>query len=361
LAGPLDRSSAFPVGRGVPPRPALEAAPPRANTYLALQRVWQEGCAAVADPTSCRADALLAVLQYKLAGNRFSPDRGGPGEAFAEALSGTWWPGGLAVPDGDVPNRVPLSAPLDPEVPLSEAEATALTTIGREYEPFEPRPPHAVWQAPVDSGHGLIQGLAQFVAGADIQRLDSFLWQQDAPTTEVEGACAVTTVDLAEQRQEIRIDCPAAKGLGLQGYVQLKDDAVLGGALGRLQIDGHALTNLRVSGGSFDGTGGQGRLVLDLEERAFGLHARLPDGNAIRSLTLDWDQAAGRAAAVVADDFQIVRDAVAAMREQGSDALSAAPLRRAAVMPALFASLGAPPITWCCLEDTAMPAAALEP
>jgi hypothetical protein len=44
-----------------------------------------------------------------------------------------------------------------------------------------------------------------------------------------------------------------------------------------------------------------------------------------------------------------------------SDALATAPMRRAALMPALFAALGAEPIDWCCLDGTAMPAATLEP
>ena len=68
----------------------------------------------------------------------------------------------------------------------------------------------------------------------------------------------------------------------LQGYVQLQGDAVNGGAIARLQVDGQTLTNLAVAGGTYDAS--QGRLVVQLQERAAGLHARLPDGNAIRRL-----------------------------------------------------------------------------
>jgi hypothetical protein len=151
--------------------------------------------------------------------------------------------------------------------------------------------------------------------------------------------------------------------------VQLQGRAVLGGAIGRLRIGDHALTNLKVAGGTFDRAGGHEHLVVQLEERAAGLHARLPDGNAIRALAIGWplggDPAHGVVVATVADDFVMVRDAVARMRQQtlssASDALAAAPMRRAALMPALLAALGADPIDWCCLDDTAMPAAALEP
>ena len=74
----------------------------------------------------------------------------------------------------------------------------------------------------------------------------------------------------------------------LQGYVQLRGRAVLGGAIGRLQIDGQVLTNLKVARGGYMFTRiGPTLLVLELEERAAGLHARLPDGNAIRHLTIE--------------------------------------------------------------------------
>jgi hypothetical protein len=278
------------------------------------------------------------------------------------------WPGGLAIPEADVPNRVPLTAPLDPHVPLSEAEAIRLTTIPRAFEPFEPRPPREVWQVPAspELARRLVEGLAQFVADADIQRLDDFLWQQEAPTRDIEGDCTITTVGLDDERREIRIDCPGSDGFALQGYVQLQGQAVLGGAIRRLQIDGQVLTNLEIGSGEYADAGdGQGRLVLRLEERAAGLHARLPDGNAIRHLMIESDRASGFAVVTVADDFAAVRDAVATMAEHtqsgASDALAAAPMRRAALMPALFAALGADPIDWCCLDDAAMPAATLEP
>ncbi|MEM7024583.1 MAG: hypothetical protein AAF637_18690, partial [Pseudomonadota bacterium] len=96
----------IPVARGVDIPNAYDFATDRANTYAALQRVWQEGCA---DDAGCRANALLAVLRYKLAGNRHpAPDKEGPHKAFVAALRPQWqalWPNGLAVPEGDVPNR----------------------------------------------------------------------------------------------------------------------------------------------------------------------------------------------------------------------------------------------------------------
>ena len=80
---------------------------------------------------------------------------------------------------------------------------------------------------------------------------------------------------------------------------------------------------------------------------------------------IDSNRAPGLAVVTVADDFAAVRDAVATMAERTrsgvSDALAAAPMRRAALMPALLTALGADPIDWCRLDDAAMPPAALEP
>ncbi len=369
LMGLRDSFYGIPVARGVDIPNAIDDATDRANRYATLQRVWQDGCG---QDFSCRADGLLAMLHYRLAGHRhLAPDKDGPGKAFAAALVPRWqalWPGGLALPQGDVPNHIPLTEPLDPKVPLSEAEAIRLSTVERQFEPFEPRPPAEIWRAPesAELGWHLIEGLGQFIARSDVRRLDEILWRSAAGTTEVGSDCSITTVDL-EGIRELRFDCPGP-ALALQGYVQLDGDAVIGGAIRRLRLDGQVLTNLEVAAGTFHAAAGQGRLEVELRERAAGLHARLPDGTAIRTLGLTWfldeEPAHGTAMAVVAADAAVLAAAVAAMRQRAelgrSDAL-AAPFRRAALMPELFAQLGDDPITWCCLDTAGMPAAALEP
>jgi len=372
LSGLRDSFYGIPVARGVDIPNAIDDATDRANSYAALQRVWQDGCALpeAKDAVACRADGLLAALHYKLAGNRHpAVDQEGPASAFAEALSSRWeelWPGGLAVPEGDVPNRAPLAGPLDASIPLSEADAIRLSSVERVFEPFEPRPPSEVWQAPrsAELRRRLAQGLAQFVARSDIQRLDAILWQQDAPITKIEGDCTVAPVDLGGGRSEIRLECADPSSLSLQGYVQLEDGTVAGGTITRLQIGGQVLTNLRVAGGAY--VPAEGQLEIELSERAAGLHARLPDGNAIRQLDVRWTETGqGLVAARIASDAAMLSEAVSAMQQSTlageSDALGPAPLRRAVVMAALFAQLGQEPIDWCCVDDTGMPVAALEP
>ena len=363
------------MARGVDIPNAFDAATDRANSFAALQRIWQEGCELpdAAEAIACRADALLAVLQYKLAGNRHpAPDWDGPGKAFAQALSRQWEVFGRAA-SRSRRGMCPIARRLPRRSTRMCRSARRKRSGSPPFRANSSRSsrarPGEVWDAPEspEQGQQLVEGLAQFIADADIQRLDAFLWQQNTPTTEIEAGCELTTVDLADERREIRLDCPGTEGFALEGYVQLQDDAAIGGAIARLQIDGHVLTNLKIAGGGYMFTRvGPTLLVLQLKERAAGLHARLPDGKAIRSLTIgssDWRNDV--VTATIADDFSMVRDAVATMRQQtadgASDALATAPMRRAALMPALFAALGADPIDWCCLDDTAMPAATLEP
>ena len=154
LAALQDDFYGIPVARGVDIPDAFDAATDRANSFAALQRIWQEGCElpAPADAIACRADALLAVLQYRLAGNRHpAPGRDGPGEAFAAALARSGTRSGRAASrcrTATCPIACRSPQPLDPHVPLSEADAIRLTTIERAFEPFEPRPPREIWHAP---------------------------------------------------------------------------------------------------------------------------------------------------------------------------------------------------------------------
>ena len=370
LASLKDEFYGIPVHRGVDVPDAFDAATDRANELPALQRVWQEGCASPDDPaaaTACRADAVRAILQYRLAGNRFSS-----AEDPVPTLAGPWqrlWPGGLALPDGDLPNRVVLEAPLDARVPLSEAEALRLSTVERRFEPFEPRAPREVWRWPEDAPK-LVAGWSRFLAPSDVQRLDALLWRHQAPTASYEADCRIRRAEL--RITEYRFSCEArpgqARGLALRGYVQLQGGAVVGGGISPLQLSGHSeLANLMVARGELARAGGDVVLALELAERSAGLHARLTDGNALRRLEFAWraadeapDRFAGGATVTVARDFAALEAALAALREQGSDALSDRPLRRAALMPALLAQLGAEPIAWCCLDDAGIPPARLE-
>ncbi len=359
------------VERGIDLPDAFDAATDRANELALLQRVWQEGCAAPEDPkaaSGCRADAARAVLRYRLAGNRLPSS----GEGLVSTLAERWrslWPGGLALPDGDLPNRVVLTAPLDARLPLSEADALRLSTVERRLEPFEPRPPREVWRWP-EHAPRLVAGWARFLAPGDVQRLDALLWRRRAPTVSYRGGCRIRRAELPVTEYRFSCDPPIgeANGLALRGHVRIQDGAVRGGSISPLQLSGYPdLANLAIAGGELVRAGGEVALAVELAERSAGLHARLTDGNAIRRLEFAWraaDEALGRfdgrATATLARDFAPVEAALAALQEQGSEALSDRPLRRAALMAALLEQLGAEPIAWCCLDDAKMPPARLE-
>ena len=213
-------------------------------------------------------------------------------------------------------------------------------------------------------------GWARFLAPGDVQRLDALLWRRRAPTVSYRGGCRIRRAELPVT--EYRFSCDPligeANGLALRGHVRIQDGAVRGGSISPLQLTGHPdLANLAIAGGELVRAGGEVALAVELAERSAGLHARLTDGNAIRRLELAWraaDEALGRfdgrATATLARDFAPVEAALAALQEQGSEALSDRPLRRAALMAALFEQLGAEPIAWCCLDDAKMPPARLE-
>jgi hypothetical protein len=372
LASIGDEFYGIPVRRGVDVPDAFDAATDRANELAALQRIWQEGCAlpdAPAAAGACRASALRAVLRYRLSGNRHVP----ADQSLAPTLGQQWaglWPGGLALPDGDVPNRVVLTAPMDASLPLGEADALRLSSVERRLEPFEPRAPREVWRWPEHQAK-LVAGWSRFLAASDVQRLDALLRERDARARRYHGTCRVRRAEL--RITEYRVSCAAsagqASGLALRGYVQVRDGVVQGGGISPLQLSGHpGLANLDVARGEVERAGGAVVLRLELEERSAGLHARLTDGNAIRALELAWSSGEeadaegfpARAEATVAEDFAAVEAALRALQEQDSDALSARPLRRAALMPALLEQLGAEPLAWCCLDDAGMPPARLE-
>ncbi|HEX5796261.1 MAG TPA: hypothetical protein VFY19_10490, partial [Geminicoccaceae bacterium] len=313
LASVRDMFYGIPVERGVDLPDAFDAATDRANELAPLQRVWQEGCSPgdLAAATACRASVVRAVLRYRLAGNRLPSST----QDLVPALADRWgslWPNGLALPDGDVPNRVVLTAALDARLPLNEADALRLSTVERRLEPFEPRPPREVWRWP-EHAPRLVAGWARFLAPSDLQRLDALLWRRAAPTVSYRGDCRIRRAEL--QVTEYRFACDAlageANGLALRGHVRIQNGAVRDGGISPLQLAGQPdLANLAVVGGTLVRSGGEVMLGVALAERSAGLHARLTDGNAVRRLEFAWraadedaDRFDGRATATLALDF----------------------------------------------------------
>ncbi len=103
------------------------------------------------------------------------------------------------------------------------------------------------------------------------------------------------------------------------------------------------------------------------------MRARLPGGDAVERLDLTWRDSgaaalSGRAELTVLTDFAAAKRAITAMglstAAGKSDALADSPFRRAVLVPALLAQLGAPaasdPGPLCCTDATGMPQASLD-
>ena len=101
-----------PIHRGVDVPNAIDAATDRANLLGVWQLLWRVGCGDGAAGARCRGAALVAALQYRLTDERAFDERSPAWrDEFLPALGRTWsarWPGGIAIPNPDVPNRDPL-------------------------------------------------------------------------------------------------------------------------------------------------------------------------------------------------------------------------------------------------------------
>jgi hypothetical protein len=357
-----------PVRRGVDVPDAIDAATDRANLYAVHQRLWQEACG----DSHCRAAVLGAALQLRLTGDR-AFDEGAPAwrDVFLPAFAAAWrahWPGGLAIPNPDVPNRDPFVIE-----GARTAQGVAASHVAARFEPLAPRPPLEVWTIePPETARRLAAGIAANVAEADARALDARLAARAALERAVarryQAPCEVARAGGTLRFKCVPVDPAAPQSIRIAGRVVLDGARVAGGELGSLVADGNApLEHLDVVGGALDAA--SGRLALQLGTR--GMHARLADGARITGVELRWKPAevarrgtarevAAHVVLTVVDEFAPVRAALAGLAEEPDGALGARPFGRARVLAPLFARLGIPVREWCCEDAAAFPAPAAE-
>jgi len=363
------------VRRGVDIPNAIDAATDRANLLRVWQLLWREACGDGPPGAKCRAAALVAALQYRLTDGRAFDERTPEWrEAFLPAFTREWqarWPGGLAIPNPDIPNRDPL--PADGAPRPTGVPATHVAAI---LEPLAPRPPLEVWTVgEPETARRFVAGLAEFIAAADVRVLDAHLagraGRERPRERRYEAPCEMAWTRGGLRFRCTRLDEAAPDAARLAGRVELAGGRVASGELSALGVSGAAVSqHLEVRSGAIDEAAG--RLRLELASR--GMRARLADGAAIASVELRWDpgqvrarggvrEASGQATATAVDDFAPVRAAIAAMAADTRDGspLSARPFARARVMPALAAKLGIPPRDWCCDDASLLPPAVVEP
>ena len=290
------------IRRGVDLPNAIDDSTDRANLFAVTHRIWRDAC-----DSACRSSALQAALQYRL-----SQEQGfEAGTAFAALLAQRFaaqWPGGLAVPNPDLPNRDPLAF-ADGQPVASQIDVAAA------FEAIAPREPIDVWTGtdPLLASR-FVAGLAQWFSEADVRELDSAL------TRRARGATRQTYTSRCSVNGD-RYQCNGE--VNMSGTHSMIDRMSLGGKeLTRLQLRNGAVTRR-------------------------GTTARLPSGDAIERIELPRRGKSGAAAVTVVDDFAPARDALA------KQDWSQTPLTRASVR----AALGLPAIIACCGPGTATPAA----
>jgi hypothetical protein len=332
----------FPARRGVEVPNAIDDAVHRANMLAVHNLLWRDGCGNTEpDGTHCRATMWLAAWQYRLSGRRgFEADS----DAFREEVVATLarnaasqWPGGLAIPNPEIPNRDPLAFP-------AGAIGLAMTHVPAGLDPLAPRPPLEIWQASDPNlARRFVVELSEQIADADVRSIELRLATGGRTAPEK----FTSSCEVRRSGSELRFQCRAregAPGAALKGGVVLRAGRVESGELASLTLLGDApLLHLDVAGGRFRSGGGESMLSITPSSR--GLRARLPDGRAIGQIDLRWQAGgAGEATVSVTDDLGPLRDAIAAMRaETGSDApLAPRPFSRMRVMTALSARLGMP-------------------
>ncbi len=357
----------------------------RATYFTAYQRAWRDGCAGAGDhaaAVACRRDGLVAALRYRLTA-RYQLDESGDGarQRFGRAVMRGWadrWPDGAAILDSDIPDYDPLErvgygggrSALESGSPeLFVWDPPPALHFNGIFEPLLDRPPREVWRvAPPLAGitveplwiDSVVAGLGDFLAPADISRLDMHLVRNAATSRRIEVPCAITPRDGAVSfRCDNMLD-----GLRLAGRATLAADGTASGILARMRADSAAPGGLTLVNGAFERDGTAWRLRFGLVDSVTGLTARLADGNAVREIEVVW-RAGGSAAAVVtvADDFALLVAAIdrlaAATLSGAGDALTAAPFRRVALLRPIFDDLGMAPVDWCCLDAGHLPPAQL--
>jgi len=380
----------IPVARGVDVPNALDDATERANLLSVYQKLWREGCEDTRNSrrsARCRAALLQALLQYRLS-SEYGFDQTAPTyrENLLALLGQTTkerWPGGLAIPNPDIPNRDPLVGAAD-DPPL--AGAATLAHVPVRFDPLVPREPLEIWPPDAnDYARRMIAGLSQFIATEDVRRLDAHLFalgsKPGKPHRTWSSECSLVFSRPWSFVQRLDFRCPGKENiesaLRVSGRMEIPTGSAATGTVRNLSMSGIEgdTGEFEVHAERMEWSNGYSALVV--RARRQGRHVRLIDGIAVDRINLRWRSAAapesnspsatvelkGEIIMSALDDFAPVAAALARLAEDEStakDVLAAMPFRRAAVLPALFARLGMPTGEWCCLDDKNMAAARLD-
>ncbi len=391
------------VDRGVDVPNAIDDATDRANLYSAYQLLWRAGCMPDTDEERalrCRAHLFAAALQYRLSGKQQFDSasrayRDHVLAAFARSARARW-PGGLHIPNPDIPNRNPLmsrtaavaetAAPVRELVSVESSLAVNIDVLAA-FDPLVPRRALEVWSvAEPATLERLVAGLSAFLAEVDVRRIDEHLYRlavrRKASRTVYESDCELRRTHRPTRGDRIDFACSTASAaeerrVTMRGRLYTHGGKVTAGRLDRLKFGAamHTgeLTDIDVASGIIARR--RERRVATLRLSRAGARARRGDGDTLDIMRLTWREPAsgqkagrsaspGRAALEVVHDFGPVHNAIEQMigdsAERKLDVFSDKPFRRASLLPALFQRMGMKPLTWCCVDDAGMPLPAME-
>ena len=392
----------FPLEPGVDAPYLIDNATDRSNLLSAWQRLWREACGGDdEDAVRCRAELLTAALQYRLGGSRRGSTR--PPVAWRDwettlaRRSVALWPGGWRVPSADIPNRNPMRLDERTTSPGANDTAPAARDVARgarsdladlirrsdvpaELEPLLPRDPLAVWPPPGTDEALLaraVAGLSEFLAEADLQRLDDALARvlpgpPPASLRAFTSRCTVVASPTDAGLRRLSFACKAPEpndGAGahfaLTGRVYLEGADVRRGSVDSVELDGEdEIAELTVVGGLVRADGHGGQLAELRLRQTGGRSPRRATGERILGLGLSWSAAEGAGSIETVDDLGPLRKAIEALARRTTggetDALARKPFRRARILKELEAELGLPPRAWCCEDAQALPEPALD-
>ncbi len=328
----------------------------RANLFSVLQKLWRDGCGKDDNPEAayCRAAAFRAMIQFRLANtNDFDRGSGIYAGQFESVITRNWrrfWPGGLFIPNSDIPDRDPLG------------NASAITG---SLDPLSKRGPMEIWSGFRRSDpERLITGLANQFTVADIQKLDVFLISKSG-TAENQVLRTTCTVSFNPQRgldHPLDLNCEdSSTDTLLEVEIALPGRTRTTGKLKQFEISGMAL------GDRVNLTGKPGQAMSFTLARQ-GLSARMPDGRRIASLAFLPLTSGGapaerfsketRKAEVeikISNDFSVVTQTIARLAEQDDGMFAATPFHGPKIMSRLFGAMGIFRTIWCCAPDAPAP------
>lgn len=312
----------LPVRQGLSQPEAFDTATDRANWFSLYQLFWREVCSGDTGALrQCRAQALLAALQYRLTGSRPGNQRSKAYQVYSDTLREQWdqlWPQGLAIPNPDIPNRRPVASLSD--IPDDWKERI---TTQEEFLPSLRRLPLELWSDyQPEFASRMISGLAAFFTKQDIQELDRILYmlESNAPVKHYQASCQARLLG-DKTLGELRLRCEA--DFSLEAYLAIDQGELISGRMRRLTFADQApLSHLNIVPETTRSTADEIN-IFALHESAAHLHARDADGNAISRFQIHEldindhnfsnDRFQVRVTLTIKEDFDALANAVKAM------------------------------------------------